>query len=77
MRETPKNQDLTGNLLANFLLYQIPKVIPGSIRTFWYKRFAQNNEKCKVQKKAYMSQKQQPTTQRLICLKSKYYISNI
>ena len=35
MREIPKNQDLTGDLQCIFIFYQKPKMIPGSIRTFW------------------------------------------
>ena len=37
------------------LFYQGPKMIPGSTRTFWYKRFATNKEKRKVQTNAYIS----------------------
>ena len=41
-------------------------MIHGSIHTFWQQGFAQNNAKRKVWKKAYMFQKQQPETQRLV-----------
>ena len=72
MREISTNQGLTCDLPCNFIFYPKPEMIPGSIRTFWYQRFAKNNAKHKVRKKAYMSQKQQPKTQSLIFQKNKY-----
>ena len=39
------------------------------MRIFWWQGFAKDNERRKVRKKAYMSQKQQPETQKLICQK--------
>ena len=40
-------------------------MVPGSIRSLWYKSSAENKEKWQVRKKDYISQKQQPKTQRL------------
>ena len=62
-----KNHGFTCALSYMFMFYQNTKMIPGSISTLWYKRFTKNIETRKAQKKPYMSQKQLPKTQRLIC----------
>ena len=50
MRENPENQDSTCDLQYVLIFYQKSKMIPGSIRTFWYKGSAENKGKCQVRK---------------------------
>ena len=45
------------SVLLCFHILQKSKMIPRSIRTFWYKDSAENNEKWQVWKKDYISQK--------------------
>ena len=58
MIENQKNQDATCDIPWFYLFYQKSKMIPGTIRTFWYKGSAEVKDKWQVREKAYISQKQ-------------------
>ena len=60
LREKGENQDSTIDWPFFLLFYQEVEMIPGSIRTFWYKGFASYKANLQVRKKGYISQKQQP-----------------
>ena len=72
MKEIPKNQDLTGNLPCTVVFYQQQlKLSQGRYAPFGSRVSPKTTLNVKFEKnrrKKYMSQKMQPTTQRLFCL---------
>ena len=73
MRENPKTHISTYDLPWFVIFYQKPKIIPGSIGTFWYKGSAEKQGKRHVREKAYICQKQQPKTKSVIFQKMSRY----